>query len=374
MDHRGKLNVAFLLPYEANFHSGKGGAVVQWVGEIVKRSHRYSYTVIAKRLDNNSKFDRPVCSWIGRMGFKTYSSRTALGGFLWCLLNIRHWWGKNTIIVENRPEYAVFMRQLGFTGRIFLHVHNDIFGDLNYRYLSEINQSVNAIIVCSRSLLVPLQERHSDLCAKSKVIHNGVDGSVFRRNGSNSDGRIIILFVGRLEKNKGPLLIVEAYRKIFKECSHAELHLVGDWGNNPDSKYVSEIKAAIRECNSSGGKIVCHGYVSHDQDLPYLYSSASIFCFCSTQSEAFPMVVIEAMSSQLCVVAAAIGGVPEALGDAGLLFSPGNEQDLQEKLLMALKDGNLRQRLAENARNRATKLFSLSSIVGHFEDALDHVN
>jgi glycosyltransferase involved in cell wall biosynthesis len=86
------------------------------------------------------------------------------------------------------------------------------------------------------------------------------------------------------------------------------------------------------------------------------------------------MVVIEAMSSQLCVVAAAIGGVPEALGDAGLLFSPGNEQDLQEKLLMALKDGNLRQRLAENARNRATKLFSLSSIVGHFEDALDHVN
>ena len=86
------------------------------------------------------------------------------------------------------------------------------------------------------------------------------------------------------------------------------------------------------------------------------------------------MVIIEAMVSELCIVASEIGGVREAIGNAGLLFPPGDLQDFQRKLVMALMDPRLRLRLAKSARERAIEKFSWPTISEQFENALDYVN
>jgi len=263
---------------------------------------------------------------------------------------------------------------LGFRGRILVHIHNDIFANLDDRYLCRINESVDSIIACSNSVLRPLRDRHTDLFRKSSVIYNGVDGKIFKRSNRTDSDRLIILFVGRLEENKGALLMVKVYSQIIKSFANTELHIVGDGGRNPDHKYISTVTAAVEECRSRGGKVVCHGYVSHDSVLPSLYAMASIFCFCSIKSEAFPMVVVEAMISELCVVASSIGGVEEAVGNTGLLFASGDVQDFTRKLVMALDDPRLRLRMAKSARERAIQLFSWSTINEQFENALGHVD
>ena len=101
----GKSNIVFLLPYEANFHSAYGGAVVQWVGEVVRRSKGHDYTVIARRLNDGGVFDKPLSNWASRAIFKNYCRRTALGGFMWCLLNIRHW-RRQSIALNTQYSYG----------------------------------------------------------------------------------------------------------------------------------------------------------------------------------------------------------------------------------------------------------------------------
>lgn len=368
-----RKQVVFLLPYEANFHSAYGGAVVQWVGEIVKRSQRHDYAVIATQRGDGSTFVRPVCARLAKVLFSNHA-RKGLGAFLWCYLNGRHWQKADIIVVENRLEYASILRRLGYKGRIIVHMHNDVFGALNDEYLHKVNTSVDNLMCCSYSVAKPLETRHPELFTKFRVVHNGVDSDRFQRNDKAGIDRPKILFVGRLEENKGTLLLVEAYKEIVKVLPHAELHIAGDGGREPDQTYIAAVKAAAKKCEQLGGKVIFHGFVNHDTALPSLYAHASVLCFCSIHTEALPVVIIEAMFSGLPIVASAVGGVEEALGDAGLLYPPGNAKALKEKLLLALTDESLRVSLANSAHERAVNRFSWPVIQEQFESVLDHAN
>ena len=58
------------------------------------------------------------------------------------------------------------------------------------------------------------------------------------------------------------------------------------------------------------------------------------------------------------VIASDIGGLGEAVGDAGLKFEPGNVRALAHCMQMAMEDATLRMRLGVAARERAVRLFT----------------
>lgn len=73
---------------------------------------------------------------------------------------------------------------------------------------------------------------------------------------------------------------------------------------------------------------------------------------------------MEAMACGKAVVASAVGGVPEALGDgaAGILVPPADEEALAGALLRLIADGGLRERLGKAGRERAHARFSLDAM------------
>jgi glycosyltransferase involved in cell wall biosynthesis len=89
------------------------------------------------------------------------------------------------------------------------------------------------------------------------------------------------------------------------------------------------------------------------------------------------MVVVEALARGLPVVAAEVGGVPEALGHGadgtrpGLLVPPGDSVALREAIESWLEDAELRRRLRRAARERRESLAGWSTTTAVVADVLE---
>jgi glycosyltransferase involved in cell wall biosynthesis len=88
-----------------------------------------------------------------------------------------------------------------------------------------------------------------------------------------------------------------------------------------------------------------------------LMGGASIFVLAST-SEGLPMALLEAMSRGQAIVATAVGGVPDVVGDGAeaLVVAPGDTAALAAALTRVAADRELRRRLGAAARRRAAGL------------------
>ena len=113
-------------------------------------------------------------------------------------------------------------------------------------------------------------------------------------------------------------------------------------------------------------------------DLAAAYDAADLLVLPS-RSESYGMVAVEALAHGLPVVATAVGGVPEALGQApvgalpGLLVPPEDPLALAGALRAWLDDPGLRERLASAAARRRPALRRWSETVDDLETVLDRV-
>ena len=102
------------------------------------------------------------------------------------------------------------------------------------------------------------------------------------------------------------------------------------------------------------GQVMFAGVV--DDVRPWL-SAFDAFVLPS-RSEGMGLVLVEAMALGCPVVATKVGGIPEVLGDAGVLVESGNVEALALELARLLSDHAMQQRLSSNSRERAQR-FSL---------------
>lgn len=135
------------------------------------------------------------------------------------------------------------------------------------------------------------------------------------------NGMINVLFVGRLNRFKGVDTLIDAFRMISPE--QARLHIVGGGAE----------EAEFRVQAAGSPAITFHGFVS-DEELAALYRQSHVLVVPSVWYETFGIVIIEGFRHGLVVVASNIGGFPELVQDKknGLLFTPGDAEDLRKKL------------------------------------------
>ena len=95
------------------------------------------------------------------------------------------------------------------------------------------------------------------------------------------------------------------------------------------------------------------GYVSENDRLDLL-AGATVFAFPS-RYEGFGHPPLEAMAARVPVVAARTGALPEVLGDAAVLVSPTDEEEIAEALLQVASDDELRGRLRTRGSERVSR-------------------
>jgi len=183
------------------------------------------------------------------------------------------------------------------------------------------------------------------------VIPNGIDTRHFNGDvppvNSFQDGKLNILFVGRMEKRKGFDYLLKAYQRVKREVPGCRLIVVGP-GVRLRNKYERRARKSKLE------DIVFTGYATYDE-LPGYYKAADIVCFPATGRESFGIVLLEAMAVGKPIVASAIDGYKAVLtnGVEGLLVPPKNVEKLAEAITGLLKDESLRRKMAVAGRPKA---------------------
>ena len=196
-----------------------------------------------------------------------------------------------------------------------------------------------------------------------EIIPNGIDFKHFSTNVAPmpqyQDGKINILFVGRLEKRKGLRYLLEAYGKLKWDLPNIRLVVVGP--GNPDK----ESYRVMSSQNLQDVEFV--GRVSYD-DLPRYYASADIFCSPATGAESFGIVLLEAMSASKPVVASDIEGFRGVMthGEQGLLVPKKDSNAMAEALGMLARDPELRRKLGGNG-NRLAEEYRWEVVAGRVE-------
>jgi glycosyltransferase involved in cell wall biosynthesis len=164
----------------------------------------------------------------------------------------------------------------------------------------------------------------------------------------------VILFVGRLNRDKGMLDLAAAFDVIAKCNPDVVLLLVGSEEDVPFSR-MQEICYAERDR--------LH-HVSFTPTPERYMMAADIFCLPSYR-EGFGMTIVEAAACAVPSVASCIYGITDAVADGktGLLFPVGDVAALTQALLKLIVENDLRQQMGNVARLRAMELFSSEKII-----------
>ena len=168
-------------------------------------------------------------------------------------------------------------------------------------------------------------------------------------------GQTVILFLGRLTRDKGMLDLAAAFADIAVRRPDVVLVLVGAEEDVPYAR-VREICGKYRDRLRR---------VDFTPDPQRYMAAADIFCLPSYR-EGFGQVIIEAAASGAPAVASRIYGVTDAVEDGmtGLLFAAGDIAALTRNLLTLIEDDALRHNMGKAARLRALELFASGKITG----------
>jgi phosphatidyl-myo-inositol alpha-mannosyltransferase len=184
------------------------------------------------------------------------------------------------------------------------------------------------------------------------IIPNGVDverfSAPYEPLAELDDGKVNILFVGRLEKRKGLRYLLRAFATLKARRPDARLVVVGAYGERQRRGY----ERWVRESNLSD--VVFSGYAPLDM-LPRYHASSHIFCAPNTGNESQGIILLEAMAAGLPVVASNIEGFAGVLTDGieGTLVRPKDSDVLSEALLQLVDSRELREEMSAHGRERA---------------------
>jgi len=244
------------------------------------------------------------------------------------------------IHIFNRPKLVEVVRAARPNARLFLSMHNDMFKPEKISLEEGIDaiENLEKIVTISNYIGRTICDYFPEAASKVRTIYSGVDLSRFApwqvsdstrmereslRGQYDISGKKVILFVGRLTRNKGPHVLIKALEHIKHD--NAVLVIVGGtWYHNETaySDYVSYMRALAAR---SRIPVIMTGYVPAHEVHRWFYAG-DVFVCTSVWEEPLARVHFEAMAAGLPFLTTARGGNPEAIhNNNGILIQDPND-------------------------------------------------
>jgi len=203
-----------------------------------------------------------------------------------------------------------------------------------------------------------------------EVIPNFVDSTKFRpsltpcrRNRFAPNGEKIVLHISNFRPVKRMQDVVGVFAKICAEMP-AKLLLIGD---GPEYDRTVQLAHEL--------KVFEHIHFLGKQDQIETYFSCADLFLLPSEYESFGLAAIEAMSSEIPVVASRAGGLTELIrhGETGFLAPMGNQEEMAKCGLSVLRDPDLAERIRHAARKDVMARFQPDKIVAQYESLYENV-
>src|SRR3989344_1414883 len=368
------MKICFITPF---FHPVKGGMeehVLQLAKGLIKKGHDVSvftsnYSRVGKTLGSKEIYQgikiRRFNTW-----FKLYAFSPVFPFVLYELIHsdfdivhvhsYRHVHNLAVLFTKSRcfmtlhwPDYPKGLRSK-FMDFIIPFFDKTVGKFLLHRYDKLI--AVNGLEVSWIKNNFNISEN------KIKLIPNAIpkdylklrDGSSIRKKFNIKKNKLVVLSFSRMHKSKGLDLTVN----IAKFFPNVKFIIAG-----ADAGELINLKSLASKLNLDN--LIFMNDVDEKIKLN-LFSSADIFLFPS-HYDAFGIVLLEAFSQKLAVIASDSGGIPWVVDDAGLIFKDNDLDDLKNKLSLLTNDSKLRSKYSKLGYSRV-KNFTWENIV----DSLDN--
>jgi len=268
------------------------------------------------------------------------------------------------VVAHNGAALAGLMRHTDH--RFILYAHNNLFRSYSAMEASRVANACDRIICVSRFLCDEMERRVSPrLRDRFRVVRNGVDTEQFMPIGFRQGDTMRVVFVGRIVPDKGPDVLLRAAKLLQRD--DVEFTIIGSQGFDGGA-LLSPYEYELRQLAGQDGRIRFRPFVDRST-LPAVMRDFDVLVVPSRWPEPWALTVGEGMASGLAVVAASIGGIPEQLGDAGILVPFDDPSALAMALSALADDSGARQKLGRMARRRALG-HDWSSSWSEFENVL----
>ncbi|MCF8566048.1 glycosyltransferase family 4 protein [Alicyclobacillus tolerans] len=269
--------------------------------------------------------------------------------------------------IDNRPDFVFAVKRLLPKSKIVLNLHSTTFlGPQNISpVLARKALSIaDVVVVNSRYLKRLIEQKHRMATASwnVRVIYPGVELDRFDKSHAgknlstgasrapNPRSPFHILYVGRVIRQKGVDVLVDAIRQLHGRKIPVELTVVGKtppWERN----YAKKIRASAKNL-----PIRFKGFVS-PQKLPQSYWQADVLVCPSQWREAFGLVNVEALAAGLPVIASRLGGIREIVDDTCGILVPSyrSARSFANAIEQLQSNPGLHEKLKQGAKKRAAE-------------------
>jgi glycosyltransferase involved in cell wall biosynthesis len=276
------------------------------------------------------------------------------------------------IILENSPGYACKLSQRGYHN-IVLHLHNDLLNNVSRKH-DVIAKNLTKVLTVSEYI----RERVCTICpaAITKTVHNGIALHLFDRSSVTvgrkdiglSDDDFVIVFSGRMNKDKGIAELVDAILKL-EQLSNIKLLALGSnffEDAKSDDTFLQELKTRAMRVQH---KFIFTGFIPYSKVATYLHL-ADIAVLPSMWEEPFGLTVVEAMAAGLPLVTTRSGGIPEICEGVATIVERHNiVENLSAAIIELYEHPEKRMKMSAAAILRA-QTFSKENFVKNFFAAI----
>lgn len=252
------------------------------------------------------------------------------------------------LVLENNIPIAWIIQLSHYSGEYYYHLHN--VPRINAKCKRVFDKCTGYLCV-SKYVTRQIESKNNPIgpvdSEKVKVVYNAIDTGLFRPYSVAHKNKIrqkireqyhidnndkIILFTGRISKEKGLDVLLDALKEIT--IDNYKLLIVGGvmHGSNNKDKYFDLINKKVKPILSS---VIFTGYVDHNR-LPDFYNVADVTVLPSIWEEPAGLTMIEALSCGSPLITTNSGGIGEYV---------------DHKAVVIERDANIRVNLAEQILN-----------------------
>jgi N-acetyl-alpha-D-glucosaminyl L-malate synthase BshA len=228
-----------------------------------------------------------------------------------------------------------------------------------------IEQS-DAVTAISRYLCQATREIF-DVSRPIEVIYNFIDADYYRRGPSGlirgevaPRGEKILLHISTFRPIKRINDCIEVLARLLEMGLEVRLIMCGDGPERAEAEALAERKGASEN-------VIFVGKQPQSRVRDFL--SLADLLLLPSQNESFGLVALEAMSSEVPVIATRVGGIPEVVedGGCGYLFDVGDVEGMARAAFSILTDDVEKERLGRRGRQIATSRFAAEKIIPRYE-------
>jgi glycosyltransferase involved in cell wall biosynthesis len=234
----------------------------------------------------------------------------------------------DVVVIANDLGGAAMVRETVPMTKIISWLHNECpFSPSCEESLSQ----TDAFLCCSEYIREWFLAKFRIEPSRVKTALAGVDQDQFFPSTAEPSPVLRLLFVGRLDPNKGVDTAVEVASQLRRKGAPVKLTVAGHlWFYRGDAVIENPFLRQLTIDMRDGG-VDWVGHVPR-RWLPGLMREHDVVLVLSRSQEPFGLVVLEAMASGLAVVASPHGGLREACGEAGVFVDPNDETAIQNLL------------------------------------------